>query len=234
MDEEGAEAQPDDTPPELPGEMEMFTEETIRSAAENMGAGVRYDNHEMIDTPEHTGYMATYVFDDVSTVNVSQNPMSKVPDMPGMTSSEGEDGDELVAFRFTPGNPATLVIRPPQDLNDDGDEEPASDEGVSETDEQDIEEGEEGMEQMKEFLRDMRMLLQVRVEGGITSTNATYVEGSTVTMMDINFNTLLDDPERFKELEKAENAGPEAMKALLKSIPGLRVETEEEVSVSFR
>lgn len=234
MDEDEAETQQEATPPELPEEMEMFSEETIRAAADKMGSGVRYEHHEMIDTPEHTGYMATYVFDDINTVLVSQDPTSKVPDMPGIESSEGEGGDDLVAFRFTPGNPATLVVRNPQDMNDDGDEESSSSEEAGEEGEPEGEENAEGMEQMKEFFRDMRMLLQVRVEGSITSTNATHVEGSTVTMMDIDFNTLLDDPERFKELEKAETAGPEAMKALLKSIPGLRVETEEEVKILFR
>ena len=235
-DAEGDEAPAQaDMPPEAPEDVEMFSEESIRSAAAEMGEGVRYESHEMIDTPEHTGYKATYVFDDVNTVFVSQDPMSKVPDMPGMESSEGEGGDELVAFRFTPGNPATLVIRSPQD-RDEGEQAdaPPADEAAGEAEAQGGEESAEGMEQMKEFFRDMRMLLQVRVDGGIRETNASYVDGSTITMMDVNFNVLLDDPERLKELDRVEAEGPEAMKELLKSIPGLRVETEEEVRVTFR
>jgi hypothetical protein len=229
MEESGFEVDESETPPASTG-FDMFSEEKIIKDANRMG-GVRYESHEMIDTDEHAGYVAVYAFDDVNAVRVDQDPAASLPDMPG-TEQVDEQNEERVTFRFTPGNPAQLVIVSPS--QEEGDAE-GFEEDTEPAGEDDGEGDDDGsMEQMKEFFRDMRLLIQVAVEGGITGTNATFVEGSTITMMDIDFNVLIDDPELLKQLQKVETMGPAAGKELMKNIPGLRVETEEEISVSFR
>ena len=235
MQEEGADAEAGESEPEAVAEaeadvdMQFFTEEEIREAAAEMGQGVRYVSHEMIDTEEHTGYVAVYAFDDVNTILVNEDPAQNIPDMPGTESEGGAGAEEKVAFSFTPGSPARLVIRIPEDPDEATEEAEAEETPEQETEEENA----EGLEQMKEFFRDMRMLLQVRVNGDITGTNASYVDGSTVTVMDVDFNVLLDDEETLKKLQDAEYKGPSGAKELLKNVPGLRVETEKEVTVTF-
>ena len=229
-------APPMDDGAAMPSVLDMFNEEDIRQGGSRMGSGVRYVSHEMIDNDEHAGYVAVYAFDDINTVYVDQNPTAAMPEMPGADGAEGEaeDDKELVAFRFVPGNPAQLTIRPPRDADKD-----ESEAGQAET-EQTADgqapeaEGAEGMEQMREVFRDMRMTVQIVVDGDIQKTNASFVDGSTITMVDVNFNVLLDDPELLKQMEKMGDADPAVAMEMMKKIPGLRVETAEEVSVTFK
>lgn len=213
--------------------LEMFNDEEIRAHAAKMGNGVRYVSHEMIDTDEHAGYQAEYAFDDINTVHVSQDPGANLPEFPG-NEGEGDTQDELVAFSFTPGNPARLVIRPPQDSDADAAADAAAEESTPESETPADEESAEGMEQMKEFFRGMRLRIAVAVDGRIQETNASFVDGSTVTLMDLDFDALLDNPELFKSMQNAEQMGPSAVMEMMKKIPGLKMETEKEVSVTFR
>ncbi|MBE0646109.1 MAG: hypothetical protein IH600_18650 [Bacteroidetes bacterium] len=216
--------------------MEPFKDEEIREQAAKLGAGVRYVSHERIDDDQFIGYTAVFEFDDITTVTVDQNPGASVPNLGGEEGEGTSDEGEKVMFSFTRGNPATLVIRTPSGTpgeSADGTETGELEDGQPGSD-ADQEGGDELFEQMREFLRDMKIVVQVAVDGSITETNAAYVDGSTVTIMDIDFNRLIDDPEMLKQLQKTESMDPKAAKELLKSIPGLRVETEEAVTVKFK
>lgn len=245
--EEGAttqDAPPDAPPPDAPSPdappqadnaaapsvLDMFNEEDIKKGGARMGSGVRYVSHEMIDNDAHAGYVAVYAFDNINTVAVDQNPTAAMPAMPG-TEGETDEDRELVAFSFIPGNPAQLIIRPPRDA---GKDEPAAEQAETEQTPEAEGEAAAGMEQMREIFRDMRMTVQIAVDGDIKKTNASYVEGSTITMIDVNFNALLDDPELLKQLEKMGDVDPAAAMEMMKKIPGLRVETAEEISVTFK
>jgi hypothetical protein len=230
QDTPSPEAPPLDDNAAVPSILDMFNEEDIKQGGSRMGSGVRYVSHEMIDNDMQAGYVAVYAFDNINTVYVDQNPTAAIPDMPG-GEGEAEDDKELVAFRFVPGNPAQLTIRPPRDDDEDEDaDEQADTEEAPETEG----EGGEGMEQMKEVFRDMRMTVQIAIDGDIQKTNASFVDGSTITMVDVNFNVLLDDPELLKQLEKMGDVDPAVAMEMMKKIPGLRVETAEEVSVTFK
>ena len=65
-------------------------------------------------------------------------------------------------------------------------------------------------------------------------TNASYVDGSTVTLMDIDFANILEDEEKFKELMSANPETVEEMKELVKDNPGIKVEIEEAIRIRFR
>lgn len=226
-------APPMDDGAAMPSVLDMFNEDDIRQGGSRMGSGVRYVSHEMIDNDVHAGYVAVYAFDDINTVYVDQNPTAAMPEMPGSEGETGED-KELVAFRFVPGNLAQLTIRPPRDAEKD---EPAAEQAETEqaeTEQAPEAEGAEGLEQMREVFRDMRMTVQIVVDGDIQKTNASFVEGSTITMVDVNFNVLLDDPELLKQMEKMGDVDPAVAMEMMKKIPGLRVETAEEVSVTFK
>ncbi len=218
--------------------MEPFSDKSVRENAAKLGKGVRYVSHEKLDTEEAAGYTAMYAFDNIEAVRISQDPAAAVPELGESeggadmeAEGEGEADGEFVVFGFTPGNPATLLIRSPEQGADESEETGVEEESSADDEGQNAE---EGFEQMKEFFRDMKLVVQVAVDGKIAETNASYVDGSTVTLMDIDFNKILDDPEMLSQLKDAEDMDPKAAKELLKKIPGLRVETEDVVTVKFR
>jgi hypothetical protein len=178
------------------------------------------------------GYVAEYAFDDINTARVNQDPSAAMPELAG---GEGtlDSEDEFVLFSLTPGDPSTLTIHTPEMAEGGPEQGIEGEEAVGQDTENQEEEGDDEMEQMKEFFRDMRILVQVQVDGTIASTNASFVDGNTITLMDVNFNAFIDDSELLKQLQQIESKGSAAAKELFQTIPGLRMETEEEVTVTF-
>ena len=68
-------------------------------------------------------------------------------------------------------------------------------------------EGQMALQMMRQMFKGMHVAVEVEVEGEIIETNAGFREGSRVTLMDIQFDQILADPERFKRLASARNPG---------------------------
>jgi hypothetical protein len=90
------------------------------------------------------------------------------------------------------------------------------------------------MEMMKEFYRDMKIGLIIEVDGRITKTNASYHDDSQVTIMEMDFAKLLEDEERFRQLITSDPETIEEIKGIAEDVPGIKVETEEVITVEFR
>lgn len=233
-----AEAEQNGTTPPPPSS-DPLGEEQIRKGAERFGAGVQYVSHEMIDDGEKQGYRAVYSFSDINAVRTSQNPTSAIPEFPGDNGegeTEGQGDDETVSFAFTPGSPATLVITP-AGLNEDKDQtikESTAPEGDAEFQAEAQEMAEQNKEEMKQLFRGMRVSIAVQLEGEIVRSNASFREGNTVTVIDVDFDALLDNEDALSKLERADDLDPAEIKALMRSIPGIRFETEDSIEVLFR
>jgi hypothetical protein len=210
---------------------ELFKKSEVIERAEKMGTGVKLVSYEKVETSAGTGYNAYYSFDDINTVRVNQNPGSSMPDMPGEESGSSEE-EEFVLFQFTPGSPARLLITPPTNESK-GSAEVSEDEDSGEDSGEDSDEGIMGFEQMKELFRGMRVRVAVKINGDIQETNAMFVDGSTITLMDFEFDKLLDNPEIMKQLENADNMSPAAAQELMKDIPGVKFDIANEISVTF-
>ena len=65
------------------------------------------------------------------------------------------------------------------------------------------------------------------MDGRIIKTNAPYVEGSRVTLMQIDFDKLLADDSALTKLQGAKD-----IKSLA-AVPGLKVVTEPTVTIEF-
>ena len=80
------------------------------------------------------------------------------------------------------------------------------------------------------------MGMAISVEGKVVKTNSQYVEGSKVTLMDIDFDPLLSDEKSFKTLSGKMDAAmgdDRKMMEALKGIKGLKITTDPEVSIEF-
>jgi hypothetical protein len=213
------------------GALPPTSKEELAQRAATMGEGVRLLSSEEVVTDSGSGYKAVFAFDDINTLQVNQNPGENVPATPS-PSGEGSQApaQEWLHFRFTKGSTPTLEVFYPKEV-----EEPNTEE-LQETQQaqEELESDEQMMQMMRQLYKDMRLGMAVEVQGKIVDTNASYVEGSRVTLMDVDFGLLMKDEKKFQQLLAAQPDTVEEMKQLIKDNPAIRVETREKVSIRFR
>jgi len=208
---------------------EFFSEKDIRSRAAVLGDAVRYVSHELIEDGSMSGYNALFEFDDISRVRIDQNPGNSIPGFP--SENEGMPGAdaEVLTFSMTRGNPARLIIRNPA-MRDDDD---VVDE-YDEDDEYDDDEGFQGAAHFKDMFKGMRFSLVVQTSGDITQSNAMFRDGNRVTLVDVDFELLMENEEALRELDAAKDLSPALMKDIIMRIPGIRFDPSDEIEVVFR
>ncbi len=212
---------------------DMFNEDELKEKASALGEGVTYVSGKKVVTGEAEGFHATYAFTDINKLKLNQNPSDKAPSEAG-GPGPGAKGEtqELIRFQFTKGSPATLVVKMPS-------QKPAAKPAVSEKPEPEEDEGMEeqdaaAMEMMKQMFKGMKIAIAIEVEGSIVETNATHREGSRVTLMEIDFGKLIEDAEKFKKFAEREPETIEEVKSLMKDLPGIKVELNEQVMIKFK
>jgi hypothetical protein len=197
-----------DKPPQL------FGEEQARKAAATMG--VTFVSGEPVKTGELEGYRARYAFDDISkvTVNMDQGTGNVAPGTEtkkppfGFTFKRGSAASVLTIHMpdQTPGAPGALSLP-----GADADKAQAA----------------QAMAMMKTMMRGLYVDVALNVNGRILKSNAPYVEGSRVTLMQIDFDKLLSDEAALLKLQNAKD-----IKSLA-SVPGLKVVAEPRVTIEF-
>ncbi len=207
-------------------EEDLVDEEQLAQKASSMGEDVRLVSAEPVKTDRGAGYKAIYSFSDINKVRINQNPGENVT-APSMGGQEEPPVEEWLRFKFSRGGTATLEILYPQEPEEEQEEE--SSEG-----DVDMESNPEMMEMMRQLYQDMHIGIAVEVDGRITETNASYVDGSTVTLMDVDFAKILEDEQKFKDLLSANPNTIEEMKKIIQDNPGIKVEIEENIRIRFR
>jgi hypothetical protein len=206
-------------------EFSMFSEEEIIANAKDYGENVVYVSYKKLDNENWEGYQATYSFDDITKIKISPSPDSKV-DM-GDEAAENEQEEEYYFFKFVKGNTPQLIIdRPVIELNDETNENNDSEDSVQSD--------EEAGEEFVKMMEDMKIDIAVEVEGEIINTNATYVQGSRVTLFQMDFSEMMKNKEGFEEFKKNEPKNIDEMKKYLEKLPGIKLEVEKPVTINFK
>ena len=204
---------------------DLLDEKKLKGAAEKMGEGVTFVSAKKIDNDKGSGYVATYAFKDINKLKLDQNPGDAMPAPTGVKKSSGPGASKVepVTFKFTKGAPAELVVKmPAPDFKKPDKKEKAG--GMEDM----------AMQMMQQVFKDMKVTMAIEVAGAIKETNAEYKDGSRVTLMEMDFNKLLANPEKFKQLAKENPKTLQESKALMKSIDGVKVETAPEVTIKFQ
>lgn len=203
-------------------------EEALRNNAAKLGAGVRFLSSEKIDTGKLEGVKAIYAFSDITQVRIDPGMSG---DIPSMDDEEGREAsrEEYAEIRFRKGNPARLVLTFPREDDDDAAEETESD-TLSLDDDDDSGMG----RRFKSMMKDARITLKFQVEGQIVETNASFREGSVVTLIDLEFAKLMDNLEAFDKLQAAKHQSFETRRQLMADIPGVKIELNDEVEIAFK
>jgi len=208
-------------------EFSLFKDEDIISDATEYGDDVKYLSHSFISNDEWEGYEAIYSFDDISKIRIQPDPDSKVAMSEDETGSEDEG--EYYFFKFKKGDVSELIIdRPEIEFNKDSQEEESSSEEVTEQNDDEL--GEEALKMMD----GMKINIAVKIDGEISSSNATYVDGSTITLFQMSLGEMMKDKEAFKEFQNKEPKNIEEMKQFIEKFPGMKIEIQKPVSVKFK
>jgi len=201
------------------GEMKMDllpTKEKAAEKAKKMGDGVTVKSLEEIKAPDgREGVKVTYAFKDVNKLKYEPGDMKK------------DDSDS--SFAFSSGtltittNPKKKAAKP--EAKDDTTPKPTP------------EQMEQQMAMMKPMMAGMRMSFKVKAANGIASTDATHVDGSTITLMDMNFDKLLAKPEgmkKFAAMADNKDMTPAQAAEAFKGIDGVQIEAKEKVTVKLK
>lgn len=203
---------------------DMVDKEKAEATAKNMGEGVTVLKVEKIDEGGSMGARTVYAFKDINAVKYGfgDGLDAMGDDMGPGGEEEAEEVKEPMEFVYKDG---VLTLK-----NKGMDPENAEDGEGEEPEEVDPAE----LAQAKQMLGGMKMSIRLEFPGGIEETNATHREENTVTMMEMDMGALLEDPEAFGRLQKAEPESPADMAEVLKGVKGMKVETNEELKVKLK
>ena len=206
-------------------EFSLFNEDELIKAAGSYGEDVTYVFGERISNLEWEGFKATYSFDDLNKIQLRPDPDSKVS--VGMGEDESTDESlDYYFFDFAGGDISQVTIDRPDieaDFNDD------------DTLEQEIEiEDEEINDQFLNMMEGMSVLITMQFEGEIVQTNASYIEGSKITLISLDIGKLLQDKENLKMFKKKQPSSIEELQEMVEKVPGMKLELQKPVTVNFK
>lgn len=209
----------------------LIDEEQLKAAASKMGEGVTFLHAVEHKSDTSEGYIATYSFTDINKISVDQNAGSNAPSQGG----EENKKEEAISFIFTKGKTSTLTIK-----SSAGNAVKAQQEKAATAEKTPAEIAEEeaaqemAMGMMSQMFKGMRVAMIVEIDGDIVDTNATHRDGQRITIMDMNFEKLLEDEEAFKEFVSSSDQGIENAKEYMKNIPGVKVDMNDELVIKFK
>lgn len=205
----------------------LVDEEEAKEKAKTMGEGVTVEKVEAIDANGRKGGKITYAFADINKLKYSYG--DSVSEM-----GEGMEGDSGPAEEAAEANKPILFSYKDGVLTVKNQEaaEAVSDEKEKEAPAEEVDEA--GLAMAKQMMGDMKMSFKIEIPGGIAETNAAHVDGNTVTFMEMEMGKLLENPEKFKELNAAEPESIAEMQEILDGVEGVKVEAQEEVTIKLK
>jgi hypothetical protein len=200
---------------------EMFSTEKAKAKAATLGEGVTLEKVEPLEIKGNKGARTTYHFADINKLKISTGDAMDNMSPPG-DQAPAAAKQKPVAFAYTGG---TLTVTLPEP------EKPAADAPKP----PDAPEENPQMEaMMKQMLGDMTMSVKLVIEPGIAESDATYQQGNTITLVDMEMGKLLEKPETLKKLNSAPKDNPAAAMELLKGLDGVKMETKKVVTVKLK
>lgn len=192
---------------------DMFDESKLREAASRLGEDVRFVSSQPLETNGMKGVKAIYAFTDVSRIKVSPGP-----DLP-VGAPQGTQAESL-SFKMTKGAAGSvLTITMPQPKED------AKATGTPSAPESMPPEAAGMMEMMKSMMKGMRVAVAVEVAGTIAKTNAQHRTGSRVTLLEVDMDTLMQDPAMMQSLQGKMRPGASAadLQAAIAGVKGVKM-----------
>ena len=209
----------------------MMNKADLERTAKSMGEGVRLLSSEPIKADGgFEGVKAIFAFDDINKIQVSQSP--SMSGGTGATRSSEPTAEDPVRFKLTRnGSTSTLTINfvdRPGAGKTDSTPKPSPGE-MPDLSNPMI------MNMMKTMFQGFKINIGLEVLGSIVKTNAEYVSGPRLTLLELDVAAILADEAKFKALQG--KLGPDAslseVKPYLKDIKGIKIDGPS-ITVEFR
>jgi len=200
---------------------EMLDKTKATERAKKMGEGVELVSVTKIDTNGKMGVRTVFKFADINKLDYNTADAMDMGDG-GPQPKENKDADKPT-FKYADGK---LVISQKLPKGEEA-SEPAKEEKKDEDNPMD----DQALAMMQGVMKDMRMTMKMKFDPGIAKTNATYVDGDTITIMEIDFGKVVKDPKKLKALQGGDF---EKTKEALKGIDGIKFEAQETVEVELK
>jgi hypothetical protein len=193
---------------------DIFNEQKAREQAEKMG--VKFVSGTPVDTPSLKGYRARFAFDDIKALKVR---MEDARAMRGDSNSRQDPFD----FEFAKGpSSSTLTIHIPQDVQ----RPPLAQLGGGNT-QMSQEQTQAMVAMMRPMFAGMFVDVSLAIDGRILRTNAPFVDGNHITLVQLDMDKVINDEAAWSKLQHATTP------ADMKNIQGVKVSTEPTVTIEF-
>lgn len=196
----------------------LMNKADLERTAQRMGQGVRLVSTEPIKGDNgFEGTKAVFAFDDINQIQISQEPGGD--SMPG-----GGKSEQPVKFALTrnPSGTSTLTINFNEKQINDATAKP---EMPARGDMPDLT-NPMMMNMIKTMFDGFKINIALEVMGSIVKTNAEYVSGPRLTLLEMDMAALLADQDKLKALQG--KIGPGAsfseVKPYLKDIKGIKID----------
>lgn len=187
------------------------------AAAVAMGPGVTFVSEDR--TP--TGIKSVYAFKDISTVKIGVSPG------PDSGDSGGGKKEEPLTFRFArQGGKSVVTVVQPQPP-------PAEKPAGSPDPQAGPDMGAAMWIMMKPMMKGLSIKTVLEVDGPLVKTNSPYATGSSVSLLELDFDKITADDANFKRFTRA-GADPSTLDPkLLQGVKGIKVSPAREITVEF-
>jgi hypothetical protein len=201
-----------------------FNEADLKRAAERMGKGVRFVSSTPLKEGAFEGAKAIFAFDDISQVQIEQDP--NIGSSSGAMSMAKKPSP--VTFKLAREGP-TSALTITFDEGAARGAAPANPPGTPDTVDPAM------LQMMKVMFQGFKVAIDLEVDGKIVKTNADYVNGSRITLLEIDLAALLEDEAKLRALQSKMGPGASIadVKPYLKDVKGVKI-NHSVVTIEYR
>jgi hypothetical protein len=198
-----------------------FSQAEFEKMAQSLGQGVRLVSTTPLTEGGFEGAKAIFAFDDITKVRVQQDPGVAAPAGATVSSKSAP-----VTFGFSrQGSSSVLTVT----VDETGIAKPAA---APDKPAQAMDPAMLGM--MKQVLRGFKVGIDLEVDGKIVKTNADYVSGSRITLLELELDGLFADEAKLRELSgKLNGASLAEIRPFLKDVKGVKI-NQPAITVEYR
>ena len=207
--------------------VEFFTEAQAREIAAGMGDGVVLTGTRPLRTASAEGREAIYRFVDVTKLRLSQVPATPgggAGAVGGLGLSAQNEFITIGLARNAAGNSVLTLHLGANPLSAAAGQTGAADAGRG------MPLPADQIALMQPMLAGMRIAIRVEPAGRLVKTSSPYVQGNTVTLFDIDLDTLFGDP-AFQRLQSAKTS--KDAKDALKDLKGAKLNLDPDITIEF-
>jgi hypothetical protein len=203
---------------ESPG---VMNEAEFKRTAERMG--VRPVSLTPVKQGGFEGAKAVFAFDDISKIRLDQDPQMAGP---GVTASGKDDPIKFTLTRQ--GGTSVLTINVDEKAAASATEKVKDAPGIDQVDPA-------MMQMIKTIFEGFRISIDLEVDGKIIKTNADYVNGSRITLLELDAAGIFKDEAKLKELQSKIRPGASLseLRPFLKDIQGVKI-NHPSVTIEYR